>query len=74
VTRADGLLHLTLQVAGPDGAGRHAVFDAGQALAVVHPHWSPNGRQLAVMVFAVGGSPFPPISPQQQQAALRAGQ
>lgn len=55
VTRADGLLHLTLQLISA-GGGRRTVFDVGEQLSVMAPQWSPNGRLIAVAV-----NPDPPL-------------
>ena len=55
-TRADGLLHLTLQLIGA-GDERRPVLDAGPTLSVVAPQWSPDGRLIAVAVIA-GGTVF----------------
>lgn len=53
--RADGLIHLTLQLIGAGGE-RRTVFDAGERLSVGTPQWSPNGRLIAVSV-----NPDPPL-------------
>ena len=48
--RADGLIHTKLAVLPAGGGERRTVYDPGQVLAVHGPQWSPNGRQIAVIV------------------------
>ena len=57
--RADGLIHSKVAVMPAGGGERRTVYDPGQKLSVGIPLWSPNGRQLAVIV-TQNSLPFPP--------------
>jgi Tol biopolymer transport system component len=57
--RADGLIHGKVAVMPAGGGERRTVYDPGQKLGVGQPQWSPNGRQIAMIVTQFS-LPFPP--------------
>jgi len=57
--RADGLIHAKLALLPAGGGERRTVYDPGEKLALSGPQWSPNGRQIAVIV-TEHRFPFPP--------------
>lgn len=56
---ANGLLHSKLAIMPAGGGERRTVYDPGEKLGVGQPQWSPNGRQIAVIV-TQNSFPFPP--------------
>lgn len=57
--RADGLIHSKVAVMPAGGGERRIVYDPGPKLGVGNPQWSPNGRQIA-MIVTENRLPFPP--------------